>query len=373
LQDITDYTKTIQFLKSKKTDDFVFRKYLAKKAFKRVRDYDNAICNYFENNCDHPKKLFDLKYGLNPYQNDSSVYNEFTNSLKLLNGNAGMINILDALLGWQLVKELRTVFGTSACASYKHNSPAGVALGKYQLTLDEKIAFGLKETEMNLSPTEIGFIRARYSDPLSSFGDFIAISDTVDEAVANRIKPEVSDGIIAPRYTVEALEILKKKKKGNYVILQIDYEYEPFDNREARAVYGFIITQQRNSGLLSKNLFTGEVTDKKLKSTETDDLLFASIVLKYTQSNSVCIAKSGMTLGIGSGQQNRVSCVELAGQKTDLYRKRLTEKGKRLMKNSQGKTKQARINETIQELKKDNMKLIYEEGLVLSSDAFFTF
>ncbi len=261
-------------------------------------------------------KELELKYGCNPNQKPSRIFMENGElPITVLNGKPGYINFLDALNGWQLVAELKRATGLPAATSFKHVSPAGAAVG---VELDEtmrKIYF--VPADMELSPLACAYARARGADRMSSFGDWIALSDVCDKATALLIKPEVSDGVIAPGYTDEALEILKAKKKGNYNIVTIDPAYKP-DPIERKQVYGVTFEQGRNEFVIDNDLLSDIVTNnKELPEDAKRDLVVALIVLKYTQSNSVCYAKGGQAIGIGAGQQSRIHCTRLAGQKAD--------------------------------------------------------
>ncbi len=258
----------------------------------------------------------ELKYGCNPNQKPSRIFVENGElPIKVLNGKPGYINFLDAFNGWQLVCELKRATGLPAATSFKHVSPAGAAVG---LPLDDvmrKIYF--VPADMELSALACAYARARGADRMSSFGDWISLSDVCDKATALLIKPEVSDGIIAPGYTEEALAILKAKKKGNYNIVEIDPAYKP-EPLERKQVFGITFEQGRNEFVIDENLLNNIVTENKdLPDSAKIDLVVALIVLKYTQSNSVCYAKGGQAIGIGAGQQSRIHCTRLAGQKAD--------------------------------------------------------
>ena len=261
-------------------------------------------------------KELELKYGCNPNQKPSKIYmNEGELPIKVLCGKPGYINFLDAFNGWQLVRELKRATGLPAATSFKHVSPAGAAIG---LPLDETLAkiYWVEDYE-NLSPLACAYARARGADRMSSFGDFISLSDVCDVATAKLIQHEVSDGIIAPGYEPEALEILKKKKKGNYAIIEIDPDYEPAPI-EHKEVFGITFEQGRNELVIDDELFANVVTENQEIPKEAKiDLSIAMITLKYTQSNSVCYAKGGQAIGIGAGQQSRIHCTRLAGQKAD--------------------------------------------------------
>ena len=261
-------------------------------------------------------KELELKYGCNPNQKPSKIYmNEGELPIKVLCGRPGYINFLDAFNGWQLVKELKKATGLPAATSFKHVSPAGAAVG---LPLDETLAkiYWVDDVE-DLSPLACAYARARGADRMSSFGDFISLSDVCDVATAKLIKREVSDGVIAPGYEPEALEILKAKKKGNYAVIEIDPNYEP-DPIEHKEVFGIVFEQGRNELVIDDELLANVVTEnKEIPESAKIDLAIALITLKYTQSNSVCYAKGGQAIGIGAGQQSRIHCTRLAGQKAD--------------------------------------------------------
>ncbi len=259
----------------------------------------------------------ELKYGCNPNQKPARVYMEDGRDLPVtvVNGRPGYINLLDALNGWQLVSELKRATGKPAAASFKHVSPAGAAIG---LPLSETEARIYWVADMGeLSPMASAYARARGADRMSSFGDFISLSDTCDACTARLIQREVSDGVIAPAYDEDALEILKAKKKGNYCILQMDPSYEPAPV-EHKQVFGVTFEQGRNNVVIDEEMFRNIVTkNKDLPKEAVDDMAIAMITLKYTQSNSVCYVKGGQAIGIGAGQQSRIHCTRLAGQKAD--------------------------------------------------------
>ena len=258
-----------------------------------------------------------LKYGCNPNQKPSRVYMEDGSDLpiEVLNGRPGYINLLDALNGWQLVSELAEATGKVAATSFKHVSPAGAAIGLPLSEVEAKIYW--VDDLGELSPMGSAYARARGADRMSSFGDFISLSDTCDVCTARLIAREVSDGIIAPAYEPEALEILKTKKKGNYCVLRIDPGYRPAPV-EKKQVYGITFEQGRNELVIDDALFANIVTkNKELPKAARDDMAIALITLKYTQSNSVCYVKGGQAIGIGAGQQSRIHCTRLAGSKAD--------------------------------------------------------
>ena len=262
-------------------------------------------------------KEFELKYGCNPNQKPAKIYMKDGSELpiKVLNGKPGYINLLDAFNSWQLVKELKEATGLPAAASFKHVSPAGAAVGLPLSDTDKAIYF--VDADAELSPIACAYIRARGADRLCSYGDWAALSDTCDAATAAYLKPEVSDGIIAPDFTPEALEILRSKKKGGYNIVKIDPNYVPAV-QEHKDVFGITFEQGRNEFVIDEHLLENIVTNnKELPESAKIDLIVALIVLKYTQSNSVCYAKGGQAIGIGAGQQSRIHCTRLAGQKAD--------------------------------------------------------
>ena len=271
-------------------------------------------------------KELELKYGCNPNQKPSRIYMADGSELpiKVLNGRPGYINFLDAFNGWQLVSELKKATGLPAATSFKHVSPAGAAVG---LPLSETLAKIYWVDDLGeLSPLACAYARARGADRMSSFGDFISLSDVCDVDTARLIKREVSDGVIAPGYEPEALEILKQKKKGNYNIIQIDADYVPAV-LEHKEVFGITFEQGRNELHIDKDFFSDVVTEKKeIPDAAKIDLAIAMITLKYTQSNSVCYVKGGQAIGIGAGQQSRIHCTRLAGNKADIWYLRQHEK-----------------------------------------------
>ena len=258
-----------------------------------------------------------LKYGCNPNQKPSRVYMADGSELpiEVLCGKPGYINLLDAFNGWQLVKELKAATGVCAATSFKHVSPAGAAIGR-PLSDDLKKIYWVDDLG-ELTPLASAYARARGADRMSSYGDFIALSDKVDVCTAKMIQREVSDGVIAPDYEPEALEILKSKRKGTYCILKIDENYKPAPI-ETKQVYGVSFEQGRNELDINRELLSNVVTENKdIPDDKKDDLLISLITLKYTQSNSVCYVKDGQAIGIGAGQQSRIHCTRLAGQKAD--------------------------------------------------------
>ena len=261
-------------------------------------------------------KELELKYGCNPNQKPSRIFvEEGELPIEVLNGKPGYINFLDAFNGWQLVKELKEATGHPAATSFKHVSPAGAAIGLPLSDIEKKIYW--VDDLGDLSPLACAYARARGADRMSSFGDFISLSDVCDVDTANMIKREVSDGVIAPGYEPEALEILKTKKKGNYNIIKIDPEYKP-DPIERKQVFGITFEQGRNEMPIDEEFLGKLVTENKdVPDDAKRDLIIALITLKYTQSNSVCYVKGGQAIGIGAGQQSRIHCTRLAGQKAD--------------------------------------------------------
>ncbi len=343
-------------------------------------------------------KELKLKYGCNPHQTKAKIFMENKKDLpiKILNGNPGFINILDALNSWQLVKELKIATKKSAAASFKHLSPAGAALSG---EISEQLAKAVCIDDLKISSKiAIAYAKARGADRMSSYGDWAALSDECDEETAIVLKREVSDGIIAPSFTKEALQILKTKKRGNYNIIQIDEKYEP-EELETKQVFGISFQQQRNNHIVTEKDFENIVTkNKKIPENAKIDLILAALVSKFTQSNSVCYAKDEMAIGIGAGQQSRIHCTRLAGNKADSFFLRQHEKVlnlpfleniKRAVKDNAIDTY---INEDYEELTKNNIwkDVFYEKPEILtkeekikylkkqkqvslSSDAFFPF
>ena len=269
-------------------------------------------------------KGMELKYGCNPNQKPARIYMKNGElPITVLNGKPGYINLLDAFNSWQLVRELKEATGLPSAASFKHVSPAGAAV---YVPLDDVMKQIYFTDGLELSPIASAYVRARGSDRMSSYGDFAALSDICDETCARYIAKEVSDGVIAPGYTPEALEILKKKKKGNYVVIQMDEAYVP-EEIETKDVFGITFEQGRNNLKITEELFEDIPTVNKALSEEAKrDLIVALITLKYTQSNSVCYVKDGQAIGIGAGQQSRVHCTRLAGNKADNWYLRQNEK-----------------------------------------------
>lgn len=319
LSDPRDYVILEQTLHAGRQFSVEMRQQLALKAFKHTADYDGHIAHHFSGG-DVTTRQYEvaqrLKYGLNPYQGRAAIcaVNGKRIPLRVRNGTPGFINFLDALGSWQLVKEAKEALGFPACASFKHTSPAGAALG-LPLSPELARAYHVANPE-SLSPVAAAFVRARNADPKSSFGDWIAVSDVVDEVTARLIKAEVSDGIIAPGYTDQALAILQSKKEGSYAVVEMDPAYTNDETAEFREIFGVAFRQEPNRVKITPTLLANIVTRKKeLSPAVQRDLLLAMIALKYTQSNSVAYAKDGQVIGIGAGQQNRVDCVKLAGKK----------------------------------------------------------
>ena len=266
-------------------------------------------------------KEFELKYGCNPNQKPSKIYMENGKELpiEILCGRPGYINFLDAFNSWQLVKELKEATGMPCATSFKHVSPTSAAVGLPLSDALKKACFVDDIEGLDQSPLACAYARARGTDRMSSFGDWIALSDVCDVTTANIIKREVSDGIIAPGYTDEALEILKTKKKGNYNIVKIDPDFVP-DEIEKKQVYGITFQQGRNNFKINKELLSNVVTaNKDMPESAVRDLIISLITLKYTQSNSVCFAYDGQAIGVGAGQQSRIHCTRLAGNKADIW------------------------------------------------------
>lgn len=287
---------------------------LALKAFNHTAEYDRAIANYLGHQACDPQYRLNLRYGMNPHQKPAALLSPADGStlpLKVINGAPGFINLCDALNAWQLVRELRQALDLPAAASFKHVSPAGAAVA-FEMSLEELKACQVEDFADRLSPLATAYARARGADRLSSFGDFAALSDVCDEATARLLSREVSDGVIAPGYSAEALKILCKKKQGNYCILEMDLAYEPAEE-EIRTLFGLWLSQRRNFRPVDKNLFAHkQIPDGALR-----DLIVATIAVKYAQSNAVCLAARGQVIGLGAGQQSRIHCTRLAGDKAD--------------------------------------------------------
>jgi len=384
------------------------RRKFAAQAFSLSASYDSMIASWFTAQLgdDAPvaarvyKPEFPLKYGCNPHQKPARILSSLGSKLpfEVLNGVPGYINLLDAANAWQLVKELREATGLAAAASFKHVSPAGAAVA-VPLGETERQAYEVtEEAAAALTPVALAYLRARNADPMCSFGDFAAVSDVVDEATALILKKEVSDGIVAPGYTPEALAVLKSKKGGKFIVLEADNDFNP-GLLEYREVYGMTFSQKRNDIVITKDHVKEVVTSDKAALTEDAqrDMIVASICVKYTQSNSVGFAKDGMMVGVGAGQQSRVDCVKLAGRKVKTWYLRQHPKVLGL-KFAKGVKRQDRVNARVRYIEGDFTKeervrweAMFEEvpedltqaekdefmagasGVAVSSDAFFPF
>ncbi|TLS28418.1 hypothetical protein PpBr36_00223 [Pyricularia pennisetigena] len=320
LSDPTDYAEFLKELDSGEIKESS-RKLYALKAFEHTADYDAAIADFFRKQyASDGLQHLTLRYGANPHQKPAAAFaREGKLPFKVLCGSPGYINLLDALNAWPLVKELKAALGLPAAASFKHVSPAGAAIGT-PLSADEQKVYMVEGIEgLESSALAQAYARARGADRMSSFGDMIALSDVVDLPTAQIISKEVSDGVIAPGYDAAALEVLKKKKGGRYLVLQMDADYVP-SPQELRIVYGVSLTQHRNDVEISPASFSTVVVPKDgpaLPESALRDLTVATIALKYTQSNSVCYATNGQVIGLGAGQQSRIHCTRLAGDKAD--------------------------------------------------------
>ncbi|KAJ7345030.1 hypothetical protein JRQ81_000980 [Phrynocephalus forsythii] len=314
-----DYNMVAKEMKASGNRDTTLetRQQLALKAFTHTAQYDTAISDYFRKEYSKGVSQLPLRYGMNPHQTLAQLYTLRPKlPLSVLNGSPGFINLCDALNAWQLVKELKQALDMPAAASFKHVSPAGAAVG-VPLTGEEAQVCMVHDMHPTLTPLAAAYARARGADRMSSFGDFIALSDICDVPTAKIISREVSDGVVAPGYNEEALNILSKKKNGSYCVLQMDPFYEP-DENEIRTLFGLYLMQKRNDGVIDRSLFKNIVTkNKNLPEAAIRDLIVATIAVKYTQSNSVCYAKDGQVVGIGAGQQSRIHCTRLAGDKAN--------------------------------------------------------
>uniref|UniRef100_A0A0C9PH18 Bifunctional purine biosynthesis protein ATIC n=2 Tax=Fopius arisanus TaxID=64838 RepID=A0A0C9PH18_9HYME len=317
--DPSDYEKVISEMEISAGKDTspVTRQQLALKAFTHTAQYDEAISDYFRKQYSSGISQLSLRYGMNPHQKPAQIFTTLEKlPLTVVNGSPGFINLCDALNAYQLVKELRSALNLPAATSFKHVSPAGAAVGVPLDAVQAKLC-QVDDLIDQLTPLATAYARARGADRMSSFGDFVALSDTCDVPTAKIISREVSDGIIAPGYTPEALEILKKKKNGGYCVLQIDPNYVPTPV-ERKTLFGLTMEQPRNNAAVDKTTFDNLVSNNKdLTDSGRRDLIVAMIAVKYTQSNSVCYAKDGQTIGIGAGQQSRIHCTRLAGDKAD--------------------------------------------------------
>ncbi|KIO33752.1 hypothetical protein M407DRAFT_13667 [Tulasnella calospora MUT 4182] len=328
LSDPADYAEFVKAWTEGKGDvGEKLRNRLALKAFEMTATYDDAISGYFrdqyasaeldESKLSGPVQRMALRYGANPHQKPAQAFVQSgALPFKVLTGSPGYINLLDALNSYALVAELQQSLGLPAAASFKHVSPAGAAVG-LELNDTEKIVYGVEDLKAALTPLAAAYARARGADRMSSFGDFIALSAPCDLATAKIISREVSDGVIAPGYSAEALEVLKKKKAGKYCVLEMDPTYVP-GKLETRQVYGVSLQQNRNDAKIDGTLFDNIVTQNKTLSDDARrDLVVATLALKYTQSNSVAYALRGSIIGLGAGQQSRIHCTRLAGAKAD--------------------------------------------------------
>ena len=331
--------------------DINFRKEMAKKAFHHIAKYDISISSYY--NTDYYYRIYSkitsLRYGCNPHQIDSFICSLHDKNfpLQVLNGAPSYINFLDAVGSWQLVNDLQNITGYISAASFKHTAPAGVGICK---KLDDILTIIYDVEKYDMTDTANAYIRARNSDPMSSFGDFIAISSQVDAVTAKLIKREISDGIIAPSYTDEALKILKTKKSGKFLIMQINPKYINNNLLEFREIFGMVLLQKPNKILTNSDMFTNIPTENKnLPEDMVLNLIIANTSLKYTPSNSVAYSVDGQIIGIGAGQQNRIDCVKLAGDKCKKWILRQHPKVLNLLKNfRKGIRRQAKINCIIQ-------------------------
>ena len=330
LSDPKDYADFLKQLDAGEISEESRKRY-ALKAFEHTADYDEAISAYFRQQyAGNGEAHLTLRYGTNPHQKPAAAYaKEGKLPFKALNGSPGYINLLDALNAWPLVKELKKALGYPAAASFKHVSPAGAAIGVPLNEKEKKVYMVEDIAGIDESGLAQAYARARGADRMSSFGDIIALSDVVDVPTAKIISREVSDGVIAPGYSPEALELLSKKKGGKYLVLQMDDSYEPA-TQETRTVYGVNLTQRRNDiPIVPNETFSNVITpkgEKDLPDSALRDLTVATIALKYTQSNSVCYALNGQVVGLGAGQQSRIHCTRLAGDKTDNWWMRFHER-----------------------------------------------
>ena len=341
------YKNFIDDLKFLETSEMERKKY-ASEAFEIVTHYDQVISNYFNPKIEYKKfRCVDkLKYGCNPYQKSANIYQSGDKiPLEVINGEPGYINYLDAISSWCLVVEAEEALRCTVSASFKHTAPAGVGTSKYDFSEAEKKIYEIDKYELENSPSGKAFIRARNCDPLSSFGDFIAISGVVDETCALLIKREITDGIIANDYTEKALEILRKKKSGKYIIIKGDKEIK-LGVKEFREVFGITLSQKSNSEKVDRNYLKKIVTENNdIPEDKKDDLILATVTLKYTPSNSVVITDKCQAIGIGAGQQNRVDCVKLSGNKAKIFKLRFNSKVLELWdKFKPGVTRQGKIN-----------------------------
>ncbi|GMH94351.1 hypothetical protein TrST_g2694 [Triparma strigata] len=407
---VTDPSQYAELMETMKANGggttLAMRKRFAARAFATSAAYDSAIASYFASQLETEapvaarvyKPEYPLKYGCNPQQKPAGISSILGHPLPftVVNGKPGYINLLDAANAWQLVKELKEATGLAAATSFKHVSPAGAALA-VPLNATECKAFEITEEDAaKLTPGALAYIRARNADPMCSFGDFAAISDVVDEDTALYLKKEVSDGIIAAGYTPEALEILKTKKKGNFIVLEATPNFVP-PTMEYREVFGMAFSQKRNDVVVSADHLTKTVTKAAVTDDVKRDMILGCITLKYTQSNSVGFCKNGQMVGIGAGQQSRVDCVKLAGRKVATFSLRQHEQVLGL-DFKEGVKRQDRVNARVRYIEGDftaeervrweanfnevpapltaETKAAYMDalnGVILSSDAFFPF
>ncbi|KAI1292647.1 Bifunctional purine biosynthesis protein ATIC [Halotydeus destructor] len=314
--DPSDYAVVSAELKSTGQVSEATKKALAVKAFNHTAQYDAAISNYFRAQYSSGVSQLSLRYGMNPHQKPAQLYSTDTLPLTVVNGSPGFINLCDALNAWQLVKELQDALQLPAAASFKHVSPAGAAVGTPLTEEGKRLCM---VDDLQLTPLATAYARARGADRMSSFGDFVALSDTCDLATARIISREVSDGVVAPGYAADALELLKKKKNGSYCVLQMDPNYKPQET-EVRTLFGLTLEQKRNDAVIDEKIINADkiaTKNKNLPKEAVRDLIVATIALKYTQSNSVCYARDGQVIGIGAGQQSRIHCTRLAGDKAN--------------------------------------------------------
>lgn len=361
-----------------------YRKALAATAFSHITHYDTVISNYF-NSCatptiitKHYQKQLPLKYGLNPQQKTAALYSSpphKTLPFTVISGSPGYINVLDAIYSWQLVKETSSAVNQITVASFKHTSPAGVGTDLIPLSEQEYKAALFPKNYPPLTPTATAFIRARYTDPKSSFGDFLAFSHPVDMQTATLIQKEVSDGVIAPDYEPGVVELLSKKKGGKYIILQADPTFSSV-TPEVREMHGVTLVQEQNKTTIKPEQFTPTtaVTDNKMITRENQvNLALGMMVLKYTQSNSTCITYRGQTAGVGAGQQSRIDCVELSCKKAKLWYERQHSVITSLTF-TEGTKRVDMINKIIRYTERYSNKLKYTPpAFCLASDAFFPF
>mmetsp|Transcript_6660 Transcript_6660/g.10115 ORF Transcript_6660/g.10115 Transcript_6660/m.10115 type:complete len:615 (+) Transcript_6660:128-1972(+) len=402
------YDEVMACIEEKGGTTLDLRKKFAARAFALSASYDSAIANWFTAQLGEDKPVttrvykpqFPLKYGCNPHQKPAGISSVLNSKLPfdVRNGVPGYINLLDAANAWQLVKELREATGLASAASFKHVSPAGAAVAVPLNDVECQAYEITPEAAKDLTPVALAYLRARNADPMCSFGDFAAVSDIVDEATAKILKKEVSDGIIAPGYTDEALAILKTKKGGKFIILETTKDYDPGEI-EYREVYGMTFSQKRNDIVISKDHMKNVVTSSKdaVDDAVVRDMIVASICIKYTQSNSVGFAKDGMMVGVGAGQQSRVDCVKLAGRKVNTWYLRQHPKVLGLSFKA-GVKRQDRVNARVRYIEGDftpEEKIRWEaqfetvpepltaeekkqfmdasSGVTISSDAFFPF